>query len=202
MASVCDDFACFDLSYYYSSLCRQVTEPFDKIRSTNMACLGVHFAITAEEAEKLKSFNEDSERLDWLQEVIEEKYFEELPDLKAESDKAWDAMHRFLSDGDLSYYDGPEPLRFTVIGGEPLYSEVDYIMSLKTPQQVKMLAAALPVITKGEFHVLYDKMDEEKYGYPKSDEDFEYTWEWFSGIVALFQRASQKGLYILFTADQ
>ena len=159
-----------------------------------MACLGVHFAITAEEAEKLKSFNEDSERLDWLQEVIEEKYFEELPDLKAESDKAWDAMHRLLSDGDLSYYDGPEPLRFTVIGGDPLYSEDDYIMSLKTPQQVKMLAAALPVITKGEFRVLYDKMDEEKYGYPKSDEDFEYTWEWFSRNCCPFPKSITEGV--------
>lgn len=167
-----------------------------------MSCLGVHFAITDEEVKKLKAFHTDSERLEWLQEFIEEKYYEEYPDLKAESDKAWDAMHRLLSDGDLSYYEGPEPLRYTVIGGEPLYSEDDYIMSLKTPQQVKILASALPVITKDEFRGRYDKMDEIKYGYPKSDEDFEYTWGWFKDVVVLFQRAAQDGRYVLFTADQ
>ena len=87
-----------------------------------MACLGVHFALTPDEVTKLKSYEADSERLDFLCEEIEETYFKEYPEYVAETDKSWDAMHRLLSDGELSYYDGPEPLRLVVIGGEPIYS--------------------------------------------------------------------------------
>lgn len=167
-----------------------------------MGCLGVHFALTGEDVEALKSFEDDGERLDYFHEEIEDRYFSDHPDLAAESDKAWDAMHRLLSDGDLSYYDGPEPFRFTVIGGEPIYAQPDHIMSLKTPDQVKALAVVLPGITKEEFRAKYDLMDAGKYGFPKSDEDFEYTWEWFTGVVALFQRAAKEGRWVLFSADQ
>lgn len=93
-----------------------------------MGCLGVHFALTAEEAAKLKSFEGDSDRLEYLQEQIEADYFEGHPELKAESDKAWDAIHRLLGDGDLSYCTGPEPLRFVVMGGEPIYAEGRYVL--------------------------------------------------------------------------
>jgi len=70
-----------------------------------MSCPGVHFAITAAEAEKLKSFEDDSDRLDYLQNEIEERYFAEAEEYLAQSDKAWDAMHRALGDGTLSYTD-------------------------------------------------------------------------------------------------
>jgi len=167
-----------------------------------MACLGVHFALTAEEVGTLLSFDDDAERLNHLQGEIEETYMGEHRDLCAQTDKAWDAMHRLLSDGELSYYDGPEPLRFTVIGGDPIYEERDYIMSLKTPDQVKALATVLPEITKSEFRKKYDLMDEGKYGCPKSDEDFEYTWNWFGGVVTLYQKAVAMDRFVLFTADQ
>lgn len=167
-----------------------------------MACLGVHFALTSEEVVCLKSFKDDSERLNHLQEEIEETYMNNFPDLYAETDKAWDAMHRLLSDGELSYDEGPEPLRFTVIGGEPIYADSDFIMSLKSPDQVRALASMLPRITKDEFRAKYDLMDGAKYGCPKSDEDFEYTWDWFTGVVLFYQKAAEAGRFVLFTADQ
>jgi hypothetical protein len=148
------------------------------------------------------SLKDDSSRLEYLQEEIEETYLEEHPELTAQTDKAWDAMHRLLGDGDLSYNEGPEPLRFAVIGGEPIYANDDYIMSLKTPEQVKAVAVALPKITKEEFRRKYDLMDAAKYGCPKTDEDFEYTWEWFAGVVALYQKAAEEDRFVLFTADQ
>lgn len=167
-----------------------------------MACLGVHFALTASEIAKLKSFATDSDRLDFLCEEIEEIYFEKHPEYVAETDKAWDAMHRLLSNGELSYFDGPEPLRFAVIGGEPIYSQGDYIMSLKTPEQVNEVSIAIGNIGEEEFRSKYDSIDEEKYGCQKSDEDFEYTWGWFSGVVNLYKKAAEENRFVLFTADQ
>lgn len=167
-----------------------------------MSCLGVHFSLADDEVRKLKSFSDDSDRLDYLQCEIEEKYFSEHEDRVAQSDKAWDAMHRALSDGDLSYTTGPHPLRLAVIGGDPIYAEGDYIMSLKTPAEVKEVAKALVPITEEDFRRKYDAIDPEKYGCPKNDEDFRYTWDWFTGVVTFYQRAATEGRWVLFTADQ
>lgn len=167
-----------------------------------MSCLGVHFALTESEAHKLKSFEDDDERLDYLHCEIEETYFSDHEEFLAQSDKAWDAMHRSLSDGQLSYYDGPHPLRLAVIGGDPIYAKGDYIMSLKTPQEVADVASALVKISKDEFQKKYDAMDAEAYGCAKNAEDFEYTWGWLTGVVAFYQRAAAAGRYVLFSADQ
>ena len=167
-----------------------------------MACRGVHFALTDEEVSKLRSFDNDSERLDWLHQEVEDRYFTEFPHFKAESDKAWDAMHRVLSNGELSYTDGSEPLRFAVMGGEPLYSGADYIISLKTPEQVKAVSEALSAISQDDFQMRYDAMDAEQYGHEKSEDDFEYTWQWFLEVVSLFRAAALQGRYVLFTVDQ
>lgn len=167
-----------------------------------MSCLGVHFSLSEEEARKLKSFSNDGDRLDYLQCEIEEKYFEMHEDRLAQSDKAWDAMHRSLSDGELSYTSGPYPLRLAVIGGEPIYAEDDYIMSLKTPAEVKDVARALIAITKEEFREKYSAIDAAKYGFPKDDQDFEYTWEWLIGVTAFYQKAAAEGRWVLFSADQ
>jgi len=75
--------------------------------SKTMGCLGVHLALTAAEVAMLKSFKDDSGRLEYFQSELEDVYFSEHEDLIAESDKAWDALHRALSDGELSYTSGP-----------------------------------------------------------------------------------------------
>jgi hypothetical protein len=167
-----------------------------------MGCLGVHFALTEKEVADLRSLPDEQARLDHLKEVIEETYFGEHPDLKAESDKSWDAMHRTLADGQLAWIGGEYPLNHIVLAGELLYTESDYIMSLKTPQQVQDIAAALPGITEAEFRRRYFAMDPKSYGFPPSEEDFGYTWEWFQGVRELYARAAKEGRYVLFTADQ
>lgn len=67
-----------------------------------MSCLGVHFSLSAAEVERLRAFADDAARIEYLQEELEEKYFSELRAHIAQSDKAWDAMHRALSDGKMS----------------------------------------------------------------------------------------------------
>ena len=167
-----------------------------------MSCLGVHFALTEKEAAQLRSLPDDQSRLDHLQEEIEQTYFGEHPDLKAECDKSWDAMHRVLADGQLTWDGGEYPLSHTVLAGESLYSESDYIMSLKTPQQVRDIAAALPAITEDEFRRRYFAIEAKSYVFQLSDEDFRYTWDWFQGVRDLYIRAAQEGRFVLFTADQ
>lgn len=167
-----------------------------------MSCLGVHFALTDKEVAQLRSLPDDRSRVGHLQDKIEKTYFVEHPNHKAESHESWDAMHRTLADGKLTWDSGEYPLSHVVLGGTPLYSQADYIMSLKTPQQVSDIATALSTMTEGEFRRRYFKIDAESYGLLPSEEDFIYTWDWFEGVRDLYIRANQEGRFVLFTADQ
>lgn len=167
-----------------------------------MSCLGVHFALTDEEVKVLRSFADEQERLEHVQEVIEQRYLTADKAFAAESDKAWEAMHRALTDGNLSWKGGPYPLNHVGLAGEVLYTGSDYIMTLKTPRQVEDIAAALPGVTEQEFRRRYFTIDAAGYGSPVSEEDFGYTWEWFQAVREFYQRAATSHRYVLFTADQ
>jgi hypothetical protein len=111
-------------------------------------------------------------------------------------------MHRVLADGKLTWTGGSYPLNHTVLGGELLYTQDDYIVSLKSPQQVQDVAAALTQITEAEFRRRYYAIDSASYGMDLSEEDYSYTWEWFQDVRRLFLRAAAEGRSVLFTADQ
>ncbi len=83
-----------------------------------------------------------------------------------------------------------------------LYDGDDYILILKSPEQVREVAAALRRVTKEKLRAGYDRIDPDAYGIPLSDEDFQYTWDWFQGVVEFYQRAAAAGHSVLFTADQ
>jgi hypothetical protein len=111
-------------------------------------------------------------------------------------------MHRALTDGKLTWDGGKYPLNHVVLGGRLLYTEADYIMSLKAPADVRKIAKALDSVTKQSLRLGYDKIDAENYGSDLTDDDFEYTWEWFQGVREFYKRAAQEGRSVLFTADQ
>ena len=167
-----------------------------------MGCLGVHFSLSQEEVEQIRAIEDEAARVEYLHEVIEEEYFSKHPDRKAESDKAWDAMHRTLSDGELTWDGGEYPLNHVVLGGELLYTESDFIMVLKSPTQVRDVAAVLPSVTEEEFRRRYFLIESESYGASLSEEDFAYTWEWFQNVRDFWMNAANESRYVLFTADQ
>jgi hypothetical protein len=72
-----------------------------------MACRGVHFAITKIDGDRLLTASDDHAVLHIIQDDIEERWDE---DWLYQSDKAWDANHRCLSDGTLD------------LTGEPIHS--------------------------------------------------------------------------------
>jgi uncharacterized protein DUF1877 len=167
-----------------------------------MSCLGVHFALTEEDVAALRAIEDEQERLSLLQEDIEERYLAKPAIYAAESDKSWDAMHRALADGQLTWDGGTYPLNHTVLAGELLYTQSDYIMTLKNPAQVRDIANALQGITEAQFRARYDAIDRKSYGFDLTDEDFEYTWRWLQNVRELYVRAANEGRHVLFTADQ
>jgi hypothetical protein len=63
-----------------------------------------------------------------------------------------------------------------------------------------MLVIALKQMDKDDMRRRYDAM----VGYEgeQGDEDFEYTWETFTGLVEFLARATAEGRAVLFTVDQ
>ncbi len=167
-----------------------------------MSCLGVHFALAPRDMEALLAATSDAARLELIQEEIEERYLDEESAYAAQTDKAWDAIHRALTDGKLGYDNGRFPLSHVILGGEPLYTSGDYIISLKTVAQVPAIAAALRGLSQAEVRAGYDRIREADYGFPPSEDDFEYTWDWLSGLVPFYAAAAAAGRPVIFTADQ
>src|SRR4029077_776609 len=113
----------------------------------------------------------------------------------------WDAIHRTLTDGKIGWDNGTFPLSHVILGGEVIYELDDYIMSLKTPGEVKTIADALRSISEDEFRRRYFGIDPADYPFSLAEE-YEYTWSWFQRVRDLYYRAAEAGRYVLFTASQ
>lgn len=164
-----------------------------------MSCLGVHFALTDADVATLIDLENDDARLAYVRDVLEER---ELGGPgAAESDKAWDAMHRVLADGELTLDGGEYPLSHVVLGGQSLYDGDDFLMTLKTADEVRDIAQALRELSEAEFRMRYAGLAPD-YDGETGEEDLLYTWEWFQGVRDLYLQAAESGKSVLFTADQ
>lgn len=165
-----------------------------------MACRGVFFSLTSSQQERLLACETDRERLDYVQQ-IEEAWDENH---LLQTDKAWDAIHRCLTDGMLVIAPDPNPLGKVIVGGKQLYSDTQsYIINLIEPHEVPAVATALKTVTREWMKTQYERLRDTDY--PQefvSEQDWEYTWDWFSGIPEFFARAAQDNRSVIFTVDQ
>lgn len=164
-----------------------------------MACRGVHFAITDDDLTAIRHADSD-EAVIAVIEAVEERW-EKGSGFICETDKAWDAIHRCLTDGRLDFEGGSEPLRLCVLGGEQLYQGDEYIVSLVVHDRLRPVADALASITPQFIGEHYWALPDD-YTHPKSNEDCQYTWDWFSDLPAFFDCAQKAGRHVLFTVDQ
>jgi hypothetical protein len=165
--------------------------------------LGVHFAVTPEQERALIAAagrdddgddDGDGESVGEVLEELEESWDDD--GLKVDTDKAWDAMHRCLTDGTL---DGDEPpLGLAVLGGRHL-SEECYVVHI-TAAEVLAVAAALPAVTEAWLRERYDAIDPDDYDGALGDEDFAYTWSNFVDVREFYRRAAAAGRAVIFTA--
>src|SRR5688572_21515235 len=112
-----------------------------------MACLGVFFSVAPEQAAALCNADGDEQLMELI-EAIEEAWDKEH---LAQCDKAWDAMHRCLTDGRLEYGNGSYPLSHAVLSPRQLHEGDDYIVSVVLPNEVRDVSAALQGITEDGF---------------------------------------------------
>jgi hypothetical protein len=170
--------------------------------AVRMVARAVHFALTKKQASRL--MDTPGANNDFLMAFVEE--IEEGPNGEGwddewtqETDKAWDAIHRCLTDGKLEW--GDTPLHKCILGSDNLYEGDDYIMSFLSPEEVKEVAAAIKKVDREELRRRYFAIDAKSYG-KLSDDDFEYTWSWFALLREFFRKAARAKRSVLFTVDQ
>jgi len=163
-----------------------------------MSGRGVYFAINEDTYKELLSAQNDNELISIVQEKIEERWDKEW---LLETDKAWDAIHRCLTDGKLEWENGEFPLNTVVIGGKNLYKGDDYILMVIPKENTSLIAKALSNISKDILKEGYLKIQQSDYEYELGDEDFEYVWEYFKDFPNFFQKVAQSNKYIIFTVD-
>lgn len=166
-----------------------------------MACRGVFFAITDAQQEQLLGLTSDRERIDYVQEVIEDTWDEEH---LLEVDKAWDAIHRCLNDGSLTVQPFSNPLAVLFLGGRQLNADTNvYIINFIDHSQLAAISAALKNVTQEWMHSRYEKLKGTDYPQEAiSEQDWRYTWEWFSSIPDFISRAEKDKRSVIFTVDQ
>ena len=163
-----------------------------------MAGRGVHFALTPLELARLLKAPDDAALMQLIGGIETAWDTENL----AESDKAWDAIHRCLTDGTLLYDSGTYPLNHVICGGRALHKGDDYTIMLVTPPQVVDVAAAIAPLPETWMRERYFSLIKPAdYEFELGEDDFAYVWEWFCGVRTLYQTAAAAGRAVIFTVD-
>ena len=124
------------------------------------------------------------------------------------ADKAWDAIHRCLTDGTLRPK-GRSILEKFVLGGKQLHRSANYIVSYVDPEEVRSVGQAADDVTKDWFRERYFGLQKKFLGFKYSDydgeigeTDFEYSWDYFECIREFFKKAAQADRSVVFLVDQ
>jgi len=167
-----------------------------------MARRGTVYGITPEESERLLTFVGDDAVL--AREALELYSFErQKAHFIGAVDKAWDVIHRCLTDGTLrDLGKGTSPLSWCILGGQSLHRGNEFIVCLVTPERVAQVAEALDGIEIQWFVKRYSSLPSSGYTGPITDEDFQYTWDYFTNVRNLYSKAAGENRVVVFVADQ
>ncbi|MFB9183471.1 YfbM family protein [Dactylosporangium sucinum] len=159
----------------------------------------MHFAITAEQERALLAAADDvdDDAVSGLLDEIEEAGWDGDA-LKVDTDKAWDAIHRCLTDGGLDSDAGEYPLSHAILGGRDMHE--DFYVVYVTADEARDVAAALQEIDHGWFRQRFDAIDDPEYRGALDEADFEYTWANFDDVRRFYTNAAAAGRAVLFTA--
>ena len=164
-----------------------------------MSGRGVLFALAPADQQRLCDAAELGDEAVWslvhdeLEETIEGQW-------TFATDKAWDAIHRCLTDGRLDYDNGSPPLNRAIMAGFHQVEGGGDVVSVTPAEDVPAVAEALEQVTRDWLCDRYFAIDPTDYALSK--QDFEYTWSNFEGLPEFYRRAADAGdRAVVFTVD-
>jgi len=162
---------------------------------------GTFYAITPDEADRLLGLvGNDSalaaEALDLYSIERQKTRF------IAAVDKAWDVLHRCLTDGSLNDLGkGATPLSWCILGGKSLHAGKEFIICYVAPEQVSQVAQALDELDVHWLVLRYKNLESSGYTGLITTEDFDYAWENFTNVRNLYSKAAATNRAVVFVAD-
>jgi hypothetical protein len=159
----------------------------------------VLFAITEEDLAALLERDRSPALVDYMIEVIEDRWDS---DNLCELDKAWDAIHRCLTDGSLDPDAGEYPLNAAVFGREGLHAGTNYFVGLTRAADVSIVAEAVSQIDSDWIRRAYSTKVPTDYAPEYGETDREYTAGWFEALADFWRTAATRGRSVIFTVDQ
>lgn len=163
-----------------------------------MACRGYFLALDDICAARVLAEHGNNAR---LIEVVKELDMTDAPD-ECAVDKAWDGIHRCLTEGKLGGEDGTYPLNAVVLSGLPLHDGDDYVVSYNTAAEVRDVAAALATVDMERFTAIYWMIDPDDFGAARDDDGLAYLTAYLADITAFYERAANAGWSTIFVVDQ
>lgn len=161
-----------------------------------MSRLGMLYALTEEEVEKLCSLPEE-ERYDYMLEEIEENLFG--TPRACELDKAWEGIQYCLGGGTWNE-ENCIPTNI-VFGGEFLVDTEEEVLTLKTYDDVGKIVTFL---RRNDLQELirenFWKIEDENFIY-KNEDGLEHTLGWSEDILSFYENAFQERYDVIFTVD-
>lgn len=172
-----------------------------------MSARGVLFALDPATQWRLHDAAAAGDAAVWS--LVSEELEEETPRRWTfATDKAWDAIHRCLTDGFLGDDNGEPPLNLAILGGVQLVHGDEGVVSVCPARLVPAVAEALEEVTEEEdggqgwLRARYFAIDPVDYGRPLTEEDFAYTWACFRGLPEFYRRAADAGdRAVVFSVD-
>lgn len=171
-----------------------------------MACRGWYTALLPDEQTAVTTAPD----LDELLQKLNEIYPTADVDGRIQSvDKSWDAMHRVLCGGWLDTTHGDKVLRACVLGGRQLSSRNDWVISFVEAPLVAQIAEATADLNEPYFREQYFALHRDppglrvrRYEIELTQEDYEYTWAYFTEVRDFYRRAAKRGISTIFAVDQ
>ena len=162
-----------------------------------MAGSGVHLAIGEEVVSRLLAAEDDAGVIAIVGRIeanLDARYV-------FSTDRAWDALHRCLTDGTLALDAGSFPLSHAVLGGVQLCEDDGFLVSLVRPDQVPAVADALTPIDRDWLRRRYYSFEFPDYEGLRGEEDFDEAWHCVTGLAGFFQIAAHDHRSVIFTVD-
>lgn len=136
--------------------------------------------------------------------------FEELrksPELKKkgyilELAKAWDAIHRLLTEGTLEPTGGDFPLNAVILGGKPIHQGTDYAAAVVRPDLTPFIAEALAEITEEELQKKFVDLPQHGYDQGVADKDFDEVWRVTRLLQEFYDFCAAERLAVLFVGKR